>query len=282
MLEKCKITGFADEIASSFDEQLEVLKELGQNFLELRGADGIGVSDISMTKALELKKKMSEQGVGVSAIGSPIGKIGIEDDFEEHFESFRHIVELAHCFNTPYIRMFSFYLPDEKNPEAFRGQVFERIGKLIDYAAREEVVLLHENEKGIYGARAAQCKNLFDAFYGEHFRGIFDFANFIQCGQDTREAYALLEDSIAYIHVKDAVRSSGEVVLPGEGDGALQEIFRRLEERGFSGYLSLEPHLFHFAGLDRLEKNPEAKKEKSGVRAYKAAYHSLQTLLKEN
>lgn len=282
MLEKCKITGFADEIDSSFDEQLRVLGELGQVFLELRGADGIGVADMGMEKASELKRKMSDKGIGVSAIGSPIGKIGIGEDFEPHFETFRHVVELAHYFETPYIRMFSFYLPDENQPEIYRQQVFERIGRLRDYAGQEAVVLLHENEKGIYGAKAAQCRNLFDEFYGEHFQGIFDFANFIQCGQDTGEAFSLLEKYIAYIHVKDALRESGEVVLPGQGDGELQNIFRLLDGRGFDGYLSLEPHLFHFAGLDRLEKAPGEKKESSGEAAYKAAHGSLMKILDGN
>ena len=60
MLEKCKISGFADEIDSSFDVQLRVLKELGQKFLELRGADGVGVADLSMEKAAELKEKLKK------------------------------------------------------------------------------------------------------------------------------------------------------------------------------------------------------------------------------
>ena len=279
MLEQCKMTGFADEIDASFDVQLEVLETLGQKFLELRGADGIGVADLKKEKAAELRKKMKDRGIGVSAIGSPIGKIGIEDEFAPHFETFRHIVELAQYFETPYIRMFSFYLPEEENPEKYREQVFERMGKLTDYAKAENVILLHENEKGIYGAMAAQCRNLFEEFYGPNFQGIFDFANFVQCRQDTLQAYELLEPYISYIHVKDAIWDTGEVVLPGEGDGNLFEIFSRLDKKKYSGYLSLEPHLFHFAGLDALEKSPGEKKESSGVAAYKAAFHALRALL---
>ena len=108
MLDKCKISGFADEIAADFDEQLRVLTDLGQKFLELRGADGIGVADLTMEKAAELKEKLDKAGIGVSAIGSPIGKIGITDDFAPHFEKYKKVVELAKFFGTPYIRMFSF------------------------------------------------------------------------------------------------------------------------------------------------------------------------------
>lgn len=281
MLEQCRMTGFADEIDASFDVQLQVLEEIGQKYLELRGADGIGVADLNMEKAAELRRKMKDKGIGVSAIGSPIGKIGIGDDFEPHLETFKHIVELAQFFETPYIRMFSFYLPGEKDPEQYREQVFDRIGRLVDYAKAAGVTLLHENEKGIYGAMAAQCGNLFKEFYGEHFRGIFDFANFVQCRQDTRQAYELLEPYISYIHVKDAVWDTGEVVLPGRGDGNLAYIFSRLEEKGYDGYLSMEPHLFHFVGLDALEETPGEKKESSGVAAYKAAFRALRTLLME-
>lgn len=279
MLERCNITGFADEIDSKFDVQLEVLGELGQKYIELRAADGIGVADVSMEKASELKNKMQEQNIRVSAIGSPIGKIGIGDDFESHFEKYKHIVELAQYFETPYIRMFSFYLPKEDKPEKYQKQVFDRIEKLVEYAARKKVTLLHENEKGIYGELAPECQQLLERFYGDHFQGIFDFANFVQCGQDTKEAYDRLKSYIAYIHVKDAVRGTGEVVLPGQGDGNLSYIFSKLEERNFDGFLSLEPHLFHFAGLDQLEKAPGAKKESNGVAAYKAAHLYLKKLI---
>lgn len=281
MLEQCRMTGFADEIDASFDVQLQVLEELGQKYLELRGADGIGVADLNLEKAAELRRKMRDKGIGVSAIGSPIGKIGLGDDFEAHFETYKHIVELAQFFETPYIRMFSFYLPGEGDPEQYREQVFDRMGRLVDYAKTAGVTLLHENEKGIYGAMAAQCVHLFKEFYGEHFQGVFDFANFVQCRQDTRQAYELLKPYISYIHVKDAVWDTGEVVLPGKGDGNLAYIFSQLDEKGYDGYLSMEPHLFHFVGLDALEKAPKEKKESSGVTAYKAAFRALRTLLEE-
>lgn len=279
MLEQCKMTGFADEIDAQFDVQLEVLESLGQKYLELRAADKVGVANMSMEKAAELRKKMADKGIGVSAIGSPIGKIGIGDDFEPHFETFKHIVELAQFFGTPYIRMFSFYLPKDGDVSQYQGQVFERMGKLVDYARTEKVTLLHENEKGIFGAMAAQCRILFDEFYGDNFQGIFDFANFIQCEQDTKQAYELLAPFISYIHVKDAIWGSGEVVLPGKGDGNLKYIFSQLDERGYQGFLSMEPHLFHFVGLDDLEKAPGEKKESNGIAAYKAAYKSLREIL---
>ena len=40
----------------------------------------------------------------------------------------------------------------------------------MDYAKQEAVTLLHENEKGIYGAMAKECRILMDEFYGENFK----------------------------------------------------------------------------------------------------------------
>ncbi len=95
-----------------------------------------------------------------------------------------------------------------------------------------------------------------------------------------KEPYEPLNDYIAYIHVKDAVWETGEVVLPGTGDGNLRYIFNELDKKGFCGFLSLEPHLFHFQGFDALERGEtDDKKETDGVRAYKAAYASLKRIL---
>ena len=103
-------------------------------------------------------------------------------------------------------------------------------------------MLLHENEKGIYGERAAECKKLLDAFGGKSFKAVFDFANFVQAKQDTMEAYELLKDHIAYVHVKDAVWESGAVVPAGMGDGQMAEILKKMLSDGYRGFLSLEPH----------------------------------------
>ena len=206
MLSDCRISGFADEINKDFDIQLSVLKELGQEYVELRSADGTGVADLSLEMASELGERMKAAGIRVSSVGSPIGKIKITDDFEPHFETYRHVVELAKLWGVRYIRMFSFYIPEGEDPAQYKEEVFSRMKRMVDYAVEQDVVLLHENEKEIYGDIASRCLELMEAFYGDHFKGVFDFANFVQCGQDTLEAYEMLKPYIFYIHIKDALQ----------------------------------------------------------------------------
>lgn len=281
MLNQCKISGFADEINKDFNIQLRVLNEIEQKYIELRGADGINVADMTLAQAEEFQNRMEAADIHVSALGSPIGKIKITDDFAPHFAQFKHIVELSQIFKTPYIRMFSFYIPQGEKPEDYREEVLSRLERFVDYAREKNVILLHENEKGIYGDNAVRCEELMKALYGEHFQCTFDFANFVQCRQDTLEAYRVLAPYIKYIHIKDAKWQDGEVVVAGDGDGHVQEILADLEQNGFQGYLSLEPHLFSFAGFEKLESDARQRKEKDGIAAYKKAYHRLIDLLEK-
>lgn len=280
MLENTKITGFADEIHRDITVQVELLKELGISYLELRSANGKNIAEFTLEEAKELKNYLSEQQIQVSAIGSPIGKIQITDDFEPHFETYKKIVEIAKIMETPYIRLFSFFIPDAEDPEKYKEEVFARMERMVEYAKAQKVVLLHENEKDIYGEMALQCLALFERFYGDHFKGIFDFANFVQCKQDTLEAYELLKPYIEYIHIKDALSVDGKVTPAGEGDGNVQDILIKCDKKGYSGFLSLEPHLAQFDALKTLEKNAAKRTLTDGEAAFTIAYNALMKILK--
>lgn len=274
-----RISGFADEITPSFDRQLEVLQACGMHWLELRSADGINVADLSDQQVEHIASQLQRAGIGVSSIGSPIGKIAVTDSFEPHFDSFRRVVEIAKRFNTRNIRMFSFYDPDRET-ESNRDEVFRRIGQMVEYAVKEDIVLLHENEKGIYGDVAPRCTELLERFYGKHFQAVFDFANFVECGQDTLEAYELLAPYIRYVHIKDAKSDTSTVVPAGMGDGQLLEILGRLQAGGYQGFLSLEPHLTDFAGLQQLEQDAKERKARlDGESAWQTALQALRGIL---
>lgn len=279
ILTKCPVSCFADEIDVSVDKQIALLQELGIGWIEFRSGDGKGVADYTEKEAEMLMSRLSANGIRISAVGSPIGKIDITQDFEPHFETYRHIVELAGILDTSFIRMFSFFMPEGEEPDKFRDEVMRRMDRMVEYAAGRNVVLLHENEKGIYGDSAARCLDLMKLFYGDHFRCTFDFANFVQCGQDTLEAYEMLRPYISYIHVKDALRENGDVVPAGAGDGNVAEILNRLDKEGYAGFLSLEPHLADFAGLKSLEKEVKERGRTDGEEAFCTAYRALEKLL---
>lgn len=280
-----KISGFADEIAQELDVQIESVSKLGVKYIEMRGVDGNNLIYHTDEKVKEIKSKLDAAGIALSSVGSPLGKIGIEDPFEPHFEAFKRACEIAHMMDTRNIRMFSFYIEDEKRG-ALKGEVFDRLGKFVEYAKKSDVVLLHENEKGIYGEKAPECLELMKEFYCDNFRAVFDFANFVQVGQDTLEAYDLLKDYVDYIHAKDALKDNGTVVPVGYGDGNVEVILKKLFAGGFDGFLSLEPHLFDFKGFDTLERGEVVSIKSdgpalSGFEAFSLAHKSLIEILRK-
>ena len=76
------LSGFADEISPDLGVQLDTLASLDIKFLELRGVWGKNVLDLTDEELDQVKAGLDKCGVGVSAVGSPIGKAPIDNDFQ--------------------------------------------------------------------------------------------------------------------------------------------------------------------------------------------------------
>ena len=239
------LTGFADEISPELDEQLDTLADESIRFVELRSVWNKNVLDLTDDEIEKVGTAMSERGVGVSSIGSPIGKIPINEDFAPHLERFHRALHLAKALEAPYVRVFSFFIPAGEDPAVYRNEVLGRMGTLAKEAEDARLVLLHENERDIYGDIPSRCLDILTQVDSPALRVAWDPANFVQCGVDHpfEEGYEALRPYVEYIHVKDALAGSGTVVPAGEGDGEIHKTISALHASGFDGFFSLEPHL---------------------------------------
>jgi sugar phosphate isomerase/epimerase len=238
------LSGFADEISPDFDEQVALVTSLGLKYVELRSAWDVNVLDLEPAQLQRVRATLDTAGLGVSSIGSPIGKIAITDDNVPHLERMRHAAEVATLFDAPYIRMFSYFIPAGADADDFRDEVIARIGDLAAIAADAGVMLIHENEKEIFGDIPRRCLDIVEAVGSPALALTWDNANFVQCGvRPFAEAFPLLSPHVAYLQVKDALAADGSVVPAGEGDGEFRETMRAFAGRGFEGFASLEPHL---------------------------------------
>lgn len=278
---KYHISGFSDEIDSDIKVQFEHLNKLGIKYFEPRGINGTNISALTLDEAKQLKETMDKYGINASSIGSPIGKIGIKDEFEPHLEKLAHTIEIAKILGTKYIRVFSFFIPKEDDPAIYRDEVMARMKAMTALAGREGVILLHENEKDIYGDIAVRCKDILDTVDSDNLRAVFDPANFVQCDQVTYpDAYEMLKDHVVYMHIKDALFADSSVVPAGHGDGKVRDILQALSDRDYDGFLSLEPHLGSFDGLGDLEVGDEMLSlTKSDAGKFTLAYNSLKKIL---
>ena len=246
------LTGFADEASKDLDGQIAALKRNGMSYFEPRGINGKNISDFTVEEAKELKAKLDAEGIKVSSIGSPFGKIEIDDDFEPHFEKFKNTVEVAKILETKYIRMFCFFFTKGQSFEDNRDEVLRRVKTLADYSAQHGVYCCLENEKDIYGDTDDRNLDVL-RHCAPNLYAIVDPANYIQCGDDPLAAYEKVAGFVKYLHVKDAYFENGEVVPAGKGDGHVAEIIKRFARNSGEKFLSLEPHLTVFDGLENLE-----------------------------
>lgn len=248
MMQKIRLCAFADEADKYVDGQIKALHRNNIEFVEVRGVDGINVSEISRKKAKEVADKFGSEGISVWSIGSPIGKFPIDRDFNEQTELLRRVIETADIMGAKCIRIFSFY--GTNGLGSYKDQVIERLAKFAEIARDSGVMLCCENEKGVFGDSVENCleihKNISDI------KCVFDPANFVQCGQDTLKAWEALKPFVYYGHVKDAL-SSGTVVPAGKGDGHIAEYVREFAGLA-SDVLTVEPHLKEFCGLASLEE----------------------------
>ncbi len=246
-----KLAAFADEADGRISEQIKAMKENGIEYLEIRCVDGENISDISKKKAKEVRSLLDDAGLAVWSLGSPYGKIGINDNFTSHLDKFKYGLELAEILGARHIRLFSFYVPSG-DEERYRDEVMNRLEQFILAARDSGIILCHENEKGIFGDIALRCEEIHKAF--PQLKAVFDPANFIQCGQDTIEAWKKLAPYIEYMHIKDAM-ADGSVVPAGKGIGNLPYLLKNYN----GSVLTLEPHLSAFDGFDKLEAKEKTK-----------------------
>ena len=238
------LSGFADEISPDPQSQCQTLKGLGIEYLEFRSAWDTNVLDLDDDQLDAASKSLAAHGIQTSSIGSPIGKIPITEDFEPHLARFARALHVAETLGAPYIRLFSFFMPADDDPARHRDEVLRRMTALTSAAKGHEVVLLHENEKEIYGDNPGRCLDIVESVASEQLRLVWAAANFVQCGvRPFTDGYALLRPYLEYVHVKDALMATGEVVPAGEGDGELAQTLGAMRADGFEGFFSMEPHL---------------------------------------
>ena len=239
------LSGFGDEIDPDPAVQVAVLKALGSSHIEVRSAWATNVVDLTDDQLSSLAGLLATAGTGVSAVASPIGKVDISLDADLEVQRLRRIIRVAHALETPNIRIFSFFRGDGVSVESTRDDVMLRMRLLADEAEREGVVLLHENEKDIYGDTPERVLDLVESVGSPSLRLAWDSANFVQVGvrRPHDDGFAMLRPYLDYLQVKDAVAATGAVVPAGQGDGQVLQTLTALRDDGYTGFASLEPHL---------------------------------------
>ena len=237
------ISGFGDEIADDPAEQLDVLAGLDIRHLDLRGAWGKNVLDFDEDDVRRLTAVLAEKGARVAMIGSPVGKSQIAEPAAYEQGRLETAIRLAAAFETPLIRLFSFYHEGISHADC-RDEVVGRLGEWAATAERAGMTLLLENEGDLWGDTPERCRDLLATVDSPALRLTLDTGNFASLGIASYDtAYPMLKPWLRHIQIKDVRREPKQVVPAGHGDGQIPEVLAAALRDGYEGYLSLEPHL---------------------------------------
>lgn len=258
-----KISCFADEISPDLQEQIAVVKEHNIEYISFRSVWNKFVRQLNDEELKTVKNELEKNGIKVSSIGSHIGKITMQDDFEEHLKLFQRMLYVAKLMESQYIRIFSFFM-ERKDFSRYENEVIGRIAKMVRMAENEGIILIHENETDVFGDNADNCLKLYKMIDSKNLRHCFDPCNFVAAGEDVwNESFPKLKDFIEYFHVKDYIYEKKTTCVAGTGDARIPELLDALKDRPFM-FLTLEPHLISgnnksgFTGPDLFSKNHTA------------------------
>jgi len=242
-----KLSAFADEVTEDFKAQVDFLAGEKVGYIEPRFINKKNIMDLSKGDLDEARKMIRDHGLKVSAIGSPIGKVKLDEPFEPHLDKFKHAVDLALFFETPYIRMFSYYAPEGKDINDYREQVMERMAAKVEVLADADVTMVHENEAHIYGHTADNCVDLVKTIDSPKLRLVYDPANFVwgeKMTNNVEVCWPVMKPYVVHIHIKDWKLGAADVgSIPGEGDGQIKELLTELAAINYDGCMTMEPHL---------------------------------------
>ncbi len=242
-------SGISDESGKDIATQIKAHQELGWRHLELRGIDGVNLTQLDDDQFDAVYAAVADAGMTVSCFASAIANWArpITGDFAEDEQDLRRAIPRMHRFSTPFIRVMS-YPNDPERPideSEWRKESIRRMKILARLAEDGGVMLVHENCSGWGGLSAENSNILLGEVNSPALKVVFDTGNPVTYGQNAWEYYQLVAEDIVYVHIKDAQKIDGKdhYCMCGDGEGYVKEIVADLLKNGYDGGFSIEPHL---------------------------------------
>ena len=246
-----QFTGFADEAEKTLDGQISTLKDVGWNSIELRLLGGKNVCDLTDDEWRQTWDRLQAENISVAGFGGQIGNWArpITADFQQDVDELKRVGPRMRQAGTKFLRIMS-YPNDRDNPLSradWKTETVRRLKELATIAEGEGVVLGHENCSG-YGETAEGYLELAAEVNSPALRLIFDTGNNSLHDNNTEvtwDYYQACRDQIDHVHIKCAKPGpdGAHVTCHVDEDPVQRRIIEDLEQTGYDGWLSIEPHL---------------------------------------
>ncbi len=249
------ITTIGDEIGITLEEQIEALKEVNINYIEIRKINDKYLWEYSDEQIKKIKKELEKNKIKVITIDTPIGKKKSSFNYNENKKLLDKYIRIANIFETKYLRIFSDVgrIPDIKS-------IKEVLREMSNRTIENKIDLLVENEKNTYAEDISTCGKLIESENNLYI--LYDIENEYSRGYNILKEYEKNKNNIKYIHIRDYNKKSKQYVYIGEGTIPILELLRNLKKDKYNGIVSLETM------LPKYNKN-ESKKD-IFIKSYKS------------
>lgn len=269
-----KISIIPNDLTMDLEAVFKMCVEEQIKYVELGYMWNKSILDLNEEEISKVKNLLNEYNIKVASIqtqimkvfppGSVLSRFGSKHmhfDYEFNKSHFDKAVELAKIFNAPYIVTYSFFRRGVKISEALWDRLFNDYEGFLPKLKVADKSVVVECEPDTLIATVSDYLKFFNHFKSPHIQANFDMANLFGAQNHfDKEEFEQLYKYVPYFHVKDRrkaflFRTKGAIF--GEGFIPWRQVLPWFAEKGFNGFLSIEPHVH---GEDRFEKGRQCAK----------------------
>lgn len=219
-----KITAINDEIADTFENQINILIDNKIDFIELRKINDKYLFELEQEEIKEIVAILKEKQIKVSLLDTPIGKNKFNS--EEELLILKKYLVLTKEFDCYSLRLFS--------------DLSDNIIMFLNEHKQCNYRIYIENEKNTLFTNI-------DWFVNNrilrHYNILLDVENYNYENGDFIEDYIKYFNKIDYIHIRDYDKKNKKYTFLGKGDLKIKQFIKELKKYNFEGFLSIESHL---------------------------------------
>jgi sugar phosphate isomerase/epimerase len=256
----------ADTISEDFDRATAVAADWGLTHIELYRLWQRGVWDLADDEIERAVDLVRARGLTVTNLDTLIMRCSPTDEAErQELTAFERAVVVARRFGTDRIRCYGYLKqPDLQIVWARLARTYEGLLRL---AETHRVTLLFENSSYANVQTARELRRFLDTLDHPRLQLLWDAGNAFALGDPTptADAWHLLKDRIAHLHIKDSVAHGSNRWVPvGRGALDLGGLLAAIAADKFAGTISLEPYFS--ADEDDREREQKVHDSLQGLR----------------
>lgn len=248
-----------DEISQNLNHALTVMAEENVPNAELRNVYGTYIVDADAELLSRVESDLKRHAAKVVCVDTPFYKCDLdtpkgttgpthganERTFADQQTLLLHSIDLAKRFETPFLRIFSFWKRGGLTPDV-EERIADALVRPCELAERAGITLLLENEHACYLGTAAETVRVIERVGSPVLKLVYDPGNSFFAGEQPFPAgYEAARAFTAHVHIKDAkVNADGMPVFCAVGTGEIDYtgLFAAMRSDGYDGYVALETH----------------------------------------